>query len=273
MTMNLKDRIGIDLGKRASVEDGIDWAVANGVYFLDIKLDWDPNRFDRFDEARAANVRAQAERHGIHIGIHTESAVNVAEHSPIVGDAADAYLRAYMDAYTRLGAEWMVVHAGYHFGDKEVRMAASLERLRRAAEYAEKNGVQLLLESMNREPDDAEVHYLGYNVEECRYYFENLQSPNLNWSFTINHAHLTEEGIDGFLDVLDLGRCREVRVADCHRLGKEEHLRIGEGDLPFGPVLRRIESSGYQGHYTNAFGTLEDMLEGRERLVEAFESA
>ena len=33
-------------------------------------------------------------------------------------------------------------------------------------------------------------------------------------------------------------------------------------------MFRLIESSGFTGHYKNGFGSLEDMLEGREYLLE-----
>jgi len=34
-------------------------------------------------------------------------------------------------------------------------------------------------------------------------------------------------------------------------------------------MFRRIEGAGYRGHYMMAFGTLDDMLNGREHLVRA----
>ena len=63
---------------------------------------------------------------------------------------------------------------------------------------------------------------------------------------------------------IDFSRVGEVRLADCVRLGKEQHLKPGDGDLDFGNLFRRIEAKGFKGHYTNAFGTLDDMLAGRE---------
>jgi sugar phosphate isomerase/epimerase len=270
---SLRDRIGVDLGNKRPVEEGVEWALANDVRYIDVKINDQPNHIRSFDEARCKPIREKCEKHGIRLGVHTESAINVAETTPILAEASDEYLRAFIDIEKRLHAERLVVHAGYHFGDFEPRRQAGLERLQRAVDYAEKQGVQLLLESMNKEPEDAEVHYLGHNVEECKWYFDRLQSPHLAWSFTINHAHLVPEGIDGFLDTLDFSRCKEVRVADCFRNGIEVHLKPGEGNLPFGPVLKRIEGMGYTGHYTNAFGTWDDRLAGREYMVKAFESA
>ncbi len=265
--LGLKDRIGVDIGRRAKLEDGIAWAAKHGVRFVDIQLDTAANALTTFDERRAAGIRAACERHGISLGLHTLSAVNVAEYSPYVADAVEQYLRAYVDVYSRLGAKWIVVHAGYHFSsDKELRMGAGLERLKRIVAYAEKQGALILLENLNKEPEDAEVHYLAHTVEEWRYYYERIASAAFKLSFTANHAHLVPEGIPGFVDALDMAMVGEVRLADCFRNGYEVHLKPGAGDLDFGDMFRRVEGKGFKGHYTNAFTTLDDMLWARDYL-------
>jgi sugar phosphate isomerase/epimerase len=267
--MRLRDRIGVDIGGRLKLEDAVEWAARHDVRSIDIQLDTVANALTSLDDKRASAVRASCEKHGIHLGLHTLSAVNVAEYSPYVGEAVDQYLRAYIDAYGKLGAEWIVVHAGYHFtADKELRMAAGLERLKRIVDYAERRQAVILLENLNKEPADAEVHYLAHTIEEWRYYFERIQSPWFRLSFTVNHAHLVPEGIAGFVDALDMNFVGEVRLADCFRNGHELHLRPGAGDLDFADMFRRIEGKGFKGHYTNAFGTLDDMLSAREYLVQ-----
>jgi len=267
MQSNLKKRIGVDVGRRAKLEDGLAWAAANEVFYIDIQLDSGANAIETFDEARCESVKEMCQNHNIHLGLHTLSGVNMAEYSNLFRQAADEYLRGYIDMATRLDAEWIVVHAGFHFtADYEQRKQASLERLQRASSYAEDKGVHLLLENMNREPEDAEVNYLGYSLEECLFYFENLRSTNLHWTFTINHATLVPEGIDGFLDTFGIDRMREVRVAD--NLGdKEHHMFPGEGSINFRSLFTRLEGMGYTGHYTNGFGTLDDMILGRDYLV------
>jgi sugar phosphate isomerase/epimerase len=138
--MALRDRIGIDIGRRLRLEDAIQWAATHDVRYIDIQLDTAANALTSFNDARAAGIRQACEKHRVHLGLHTLSAVNVAEYSPYVADAVDQYLEAYVDAYGKLGAEWIVVHAGYHFtSDKEMRMAAGLERLKRVVEYARKS--------------------------------------------------------------------------------------------------------------------------------------
>ncbi|NYS24265.1 sugar phosphate isomerase/epimerase [Rhodobacteraceae bacterium 2376] len=265
--MKLKDRIGVDTGNILPIEEAIRWAAANDVKYLDVQCDFAPN--DQHDvHARASAIRALVEETDIHLGLHTVSGVNIAERSPFVADAADEYLRSYIDLQLATGAEWVIVHAGYHFtGDYEARRVAGLERLKRAADYAEQKGALLLLENTNREPKDAEVQYLACTIEECLYYFDNLKSDALRFAFTANHAHLYDEGVAGFVDALDMVRAKEVRLADNHG-DVEIHLKPGEGNMDFGDMFRRIEAAGFTGHYMNQFGTLEDMLDARDWLVD-----
>ena len=266
--MGLRDRIGIVVGRKLKLEDAVEWAAAHDVRWIDIQLDTGPNALTSFDDARAACIRRACARHGIHLGLHTASAVNVAEYAPHVADAVDRYLEAYVEVAPQLGAEWIVVHAGYHFtSDKEMRMTAGRERLKRIIGHAERHGALVLLENLNKEPDAAEIHYLAYTVEEWRYYFEEIHSTAFKLSFTVNHAHLVPEGVAGFVDALDMARVEEVRLADCFRNGFEIHLKPGAGDLDFADAFRRIEAKGFTGHYMNAFGSLDDMLAGREDLV------
>lgn len=263
--MNLKDRIGVDIGRRAKLEDGIEWAGKNDVKFIDIQLDAGNNALTTFDDRRTAGVRALLDRYGITLGLHTLSAVNVAEYAPYISEAVDTYLKSYIDIYPKLGASSIVVHAGFHFtSDIDMRIQAGCDRLQRITEYAEKKNAVLFLENLNVEPQDAEVHYLAHTINEWMYYFDRIKSPNLRMSFTANHAHLVEEGVDGFIDAIDFSMVGEVRLADCFRKGKEEHLIPGAGDMDFGKIFKRIEAAGFKGHYMNAFGTLEDMLIGRE---------
>lgn len=262
------DRIGVDVGRKLKLENAVDWAARSGVRIIDVELDTGDNAFTRLDAARAARVRDACVRHGIQLGLHTSSAVNVAEYAPLLTEAVDAYLRAYVDASVLLGAQWIVVHAGFHFtSDVTGRMQAGLERLGRLADYAETKGALLLLENLNREPPEAEVHYLAHTLDEWRWYYERIASPALGLSFTANHAHLVPEGVEGFVDAMPVERVREVRLADCFRNGVEQHLRPGEGDFDFRDLFRRMGEKGFAGHYMAAFGTLDDMLAGRTRLA------
>jgi hypothetical protein len=73
--MNLRDRIGIDVGRRLKLEDAIDWAAQHEVRWIDIQLDSGTNALSTFDDARAVGVRRACEQQGVDLGLHTASAV------------------------------------------------------------------------------------------------------------------------------------------------------------------------------------------------------
>ena len=77
--MGLRERIGVDLGQRNRIEDGLAAAVANDIRYLDLKIDVAPNAIETLTPERVKNIRDICEAHGIHVGVHTMSAVNMAE--------------------------------------------------------------------------------------------------------------------------------------------------------------------------------------------------
>jgi hypothetical protein len=50
--------------------------------------------------------------------------------------------------------------------DRDLRMEARLQRLKRLVDYAEQKNALILLENLNKEPADAEMHYLAHTIEE-----------------------------------------------------------------------------------------------------------
>ena len=266
-----RDRIGYDSGA-APLEETLSWAAEHAFHYIDFNADRPPNILTNWSEERVRAVRDACQRHEIRLGLHTQSSINVAEYAPYLSEAVDAYLNANIDLAVRLGCDWVEIHAGYHFSSNlDDRMSHSLERLKRTAGYAQRAGMMLLMENLNFEPRDAEVHYLAHNVKECRYIFDAIEPASLRWAFTVNHAHLVPEGIGGFLDAFGIGRMEEVRLADS--LGdKELHMLPGQGNIDFTRLFQRVEGMGFRGHYMMALGTLQDKLDAREYFVRAFES-
>ena len=54
-----------------------------------------------------------------------------------------------------------------------------------------------------------------------------------------------------------------------NRGDREEHLMPGKGTIDFSRMFARIEGAGYRGHYMCAFGSLDDMVAGRDYLARA----
>ena len=264
---DLRSRLGTGPGG-PNIEDGLRWAADNQFFHADFNADHGANHIHSWDDERVRNVRSFCEQNGLHLGIHTLSFVNIAEFSPFLSEAVDAYLQAMIDFGKKLGVERIITHAGLHQSSElELRKKASIEHLQRATDYAEKQGVTLLLENLNHEPDNAEVHYMGHSIEELHAVFDVIQSPNLRWGFSANHMNLLPGNFDSFIDEFCVGRIGLVLVAD-NRGTHEEHLLPGQGTMDFGRLFQRLEGDGYRGPYMLTFGNREQKIAGREYLLQ-----
>jgi len=263
---DLRSRLGTGPGG-PNIEDGLQWAANNGFFHVDFNADHGANHLRLWDDDRIHKVRTFCQENGMHLGIHTLSFVNIAEFSPFLTEAVDAYLRAMIDLGKRLGVERIIAHAGLHQSSElELRKKASIEHLKRATEYAENQGITLLLENLNHEPDNAEVHYMGHSIEELHAVFDVIQSPHLLWGFSANHMHLLPGDFDAFVDEFGVGRIGLVLVADNRGLF-EEHLLPGQGTMDFKRLFGRLEGDGYRGPYMLTFGNREQKIAGREYLL------
>src|SRR5581483_3826317 len=110
VNQDLRYRIGCGPGGE-NLEEGLAWAAEHGFHFVEFGTDLGANAIDKWPDDRVEHVRALAQEHDFHLGIHTLSAVNTAEFSPFMTKAVDQYLRANLDLAARLGAEHVIVHA------------------------------------------------------------------------------------------------------------------------------------------------------------------
>lgn len=268
--MEIRERIGIDFGTELSVLEGVRWAAEHDVHYVDFCLDDGPIDPGEYTAEEVDEIHDLCTEHDVHVGLHTLSAVNVAETSAHVDEAVDQYLAAYVDIAAVVGAERVIVHGGYHFTDDvDERTTAAKARLQRTLDHAAERGVTLLLENHNHEPEDSEMHYIPVTLAECVDYFEALDSPALGWAFNPPHARLFPEGIEGYLDRLGADLVGQVRLND-NDGEVEEHLHPGEGTMNFRRLFALLDDSGYDGHYMLKFGTREDMLDSREYLVDQY---
>jgi sugar phosphate isomerase/epimerase len=249
------------------LERSMAWAAAHGFRRVDFNADAPANYPATFTPERIAAVRALADRHGLRLGLHTLSAVNMAEITPVLHAAVDTYLLQNFDLAQALGCGYVICHGGYHFSaDREARLATAIDRMQRATGWAEARGLDIFFENHNKEPDEAEIHYMPRDVAETRRFFAAIDSPRFRWAFNVGHAHLVADGFDGFLDAFGVARIGQVRLNDTH--GRyEEHLIPGQGIVDFRRVFRRLAAAGYAGPFTLDFGAPEDKAAWRDTFA------
>jgi sugar phosphate isomerase/epimerase len=250
-----------------SLERALQWASDHQFTRVDFNADTPPNYPATFGPERIAAVRDFAARHGIDMGIHTLSAVNMAEMTPVMHAAADRYVLENFDLAAALGCGYVICHGGFHFSsDLEERLATAIDRMRRAVGWASERNVDIYFENHNKEPDNAEIHYMPRDVAETRRFFDAIHSSRFKWACNVGHAHLVPDGLDGFLDAFGVANIGQVRLNDTH--GRyEEHLMPGEGIVDFHHCFRRLTDLGYAGPFTLDFGGPDDRAKWRDTFA------
>jgi protein FrlC len=259
----MNNRFGFDASSNKPLEESILWAADHGFRYIDFNADNPPNDIASFDTARIHKVRELCAAHDIAIGLHPSSAINNAEYVPIMSEAVDDYLDANLTLASRLGCGWLVGHGGYHFGDIQRRRKAAIERMKRLVAKAEREDVVIFFENHNKEPEQAEIHYLPHNIEEMHWFFDAIQSPHFKWAFNVPHAHLVPEDWPGFLDAFGVDNIGQVRLND-NNGDYEVHLVPGEGNIDFPALFARMRELGYSGWFSLAFGGDADKLRVRD---------
>jgi sugar phosphate isomerase/epimerase len=247
------------------LEQAIQFAVEHGFGRVDFNADNVANYPGTFTPERTAKVRSLIAEHGVRVGIHSSSGVNMAEITPVMAAAADEYVRQNLDLCHALGGTHVIVHGGFHFSsDVEARFAAGIERLKLAVRLAEERNVELHFENHNLEPEHAEIHYIPHTVAEARRFFGAVSSPKLRWACNVGHAMLVPDGFEGFLDAFGADSIGHVRLHDTNGI-YEEHFLPGEGIVDFRHVFTTLHQRGYRGPFTLDFGRPEVKVAWRDR--------
>ncbi len=84
MPLSLKDRIGVDIGRRAKLEDGLAWAARNDVFYIDIQLDYGANAMETFDERRCELVKKLCRDNRIHLGLRRSADLDLPSYSNLL---------------------------------------------------------------------------------------------------------------------------------------------------------------------------------------------
>src|SRR6266516_1469982 len=92
------------------LEQALQWASDHGFTRVDFNSDNPPNYPATFTPERIRSIRARAGDSGVQLGIHSSSAVNMAELTPVMSTAADEYLRSNFDLARDLGCGYVICH-------------------------------------------------------------------------------------------------------------------------------------------------------------------
>jgi sugar phosphate isomerase/epimerase len=192
------------------------------------------------------------------------------------------HFKEFIDLARGIGARYLIIHCGVYFRQFRPRVEECLVRtLKEATAYAERWGIPLLIENMNRIPqtpagkpwdlslEPPEISYLGITVEELAEIYSQVNSPMLGFSLNVAHAHLLAGDFLPFLKAFG-DKLGNVQISDNNGI-TDEHLPVGEGTVDFISLVRQLKTMDYQG--TLSLSVAKDrVLECKDRLIKILDS-
>lgn len=149
------------------------------------------------------------------------------------------FLCRCIDLAKELNSDAVSLWSGVWRGDDESQAWSwLLDGCRRVTDYAEQQGVQLAFEP--------EPGMLIETLEQYGQLADQLHSPRFGLTIDIGHVQCVEDG-----PIADHLRRWSDRLCNVHiedmRRGVHEHLRFGEGEIDFPPVIAALREIGYTG--------------------------
>jgi len=236
-----------------------------GFEWMELGCEAPANFPQTFDDERIAKIKDLSQHYGIGYCLHSGSYVNSAEMMPTVRLAAEQHLVEYVQLASKLEAENLVVHLGFHFSQyMEDTYKALLKTYHTVVAEAERLKMPLVIENMNKLSDDSEINYLGTTIEELRVVLDEIQSPYLGLALDVGHAHLLPGGIEPFIDAFG------PRIGGLHLHDNDgildRHWALGKGTMDWKKLFTRMEEIGYPGNATIELRRYEDVLASKKHL-------
>lgn len=246
-------------------EEYFKFAFDNGFDRLDLGCSAPPNFPHTFTKDRIKRVKELGEKYNLPYGLHSSSFVNTAEIMPIVREASEQHLLDYIKLSKEIGAEYCVIHCGYHFSQyKDTVMESLFKTFRPAARLAEELDLPLVIENMNVVHADSEMVYLGVTVEELNQVFNEVPSTHLGLALDIGHANLLQGGVTPWIEAFP-EKIFHLHLSDNDGL-LDQHLAVGDGDIDFQAAFDALKSVGFSGTATLEVGNEENRLKSLKYL-------
>jgi sugar phosphate isomerase/epimerase len=228
------------------LENYFPFAHENGFPWMELSCNNPSNFLTTFNPERIDNLKRLRDKYKLRYGLHSASFVNAAEIEPVVRVAVEDHLLRYVELARALEAEYLVLHFGYHFSlfmDEVFRCL--IKTYTPVVERAEKYGIPIGIENMNKIHEDAEIAYLGVTIEELKRVFDAIPSRFFGLTLDVAHASLLPGGAESFIAAFP-DRIVSTHISD-NDLVLDRHLPVGEGKIDFRKVFQKLIGIGFEG--------------------------
>jgi sugar phosphate isomerase/epimerase len=206
---------------------------------------WRPHAWPNdLDSVRRQDIKNLARKYHLEYSAIGMVQVNHNIASPVAAERKDSlvYIQDCIDLALELECPIVVIGAGWRVQPHQRKTTRewAIEGLASAARYAEKQGIILATENINRQRADVIA-----TTDDMLAMLRKIGSPSLRPMLDIYHLHLEDE--DPIQAIRRIGRdLVYVHFLDARRTNRSRQV-LGKGELPLRHILTALKETGYDG--------------------------
>lgn len=255
--------------------EAIEYAHKNELKYLEINFSKQQSPITSLTDEQILLIKSKAEEYGVRLSFHIPFTENISDIIFLVRKKSINTLKSFIKVAGKLNAKSITVHPGifYWFPVEKVMREKSLKRFVKALKEilitCEEENVKIALENLVPIPQGSEFFFLGDNINDFEYIFENIRSGYLGICLDTGHANIAE-GVETYIE--ELGEyLSSVHFHD--NLGSNDnHMIVGEGNINWGMVCQKLIEINYKGPLISECRNIEP-LKAAHLLEEKFLTA
>ncbi len=233
-----------------NIFDSIEYASKNNLTNIEINFSKQRSPVSELVNGQIKKVTKLAGDAGISISFHIPFTENISDNIPFVRWKSIKRLVSFIEVAGKLGANSITIHPGifYWFPYANVKRTKALKRLvvalEKVLESCKLHNVIIALENLVPIPEGNEFYFLGDNIDDFKFIFDEIDSEYLGFCLDTGHANMAE-GADKYIE--ELGeKLSTIHYHD--NLGtNDNHLIIGEGSINWPLICERLNEINYKG--------------------------
>ncbi len=244
-----KRRYGFNIFSRP-VEEVLEYSAENKMQHVEIHLADDHSPIESFTAKRIENIVNFTTQNKISLGLHLPNKINTSDMIPVFRKKNIKYLIDCISLAGRLHADSITVHIGsfYWFPVERWMRKKALNRfidsIEQVLNYCAETQVCLALENVVPIPQGSEYHYLGDNLNDFEYIFQQLNSEYVKMCLDTGHANVGE----GVTEYINLFSENIISIHYHDNIGNDDqHLPVGEGNINWPEFATEILKSNFTG--------------------------
>jgi sugar phosphate isomerase/epimerase len=230
--------------------ESIDFAAKHSLKHVEINFTKQQTPDNAFTLEQVKKIKEIALSLNITLSYHIPFTENISDIIPPLRINSVKRLTSYIVSAGRMNAVSITVHPGifYWFPISNFKRKKALNRLVTALNklipVCEESNVNIVLENLVPIPHGNDFYFLGDNIEDFEYIFENIQSEKIGFCLDTGHANMAE-GADKYIERLS-SKLYSIHYHD--NMGtNDNHMVIGEGNIDWEAICKSLIAINYSG--------------------------